>query len=1111
MLITFQKIKPMRITLSSGTTARQFDWAKVARVVLMGGCTRPRAKSRLDLRESMIDSVLFTHSETWDYELPEYRFRHRETKATDSPYIVDIIYQKEYVIMQELRNHYKIKPSITIFKKIRALERYLALKHNEEPVPGTRFRPMPPRRMSRFYDNRERFDDKECLHYRKPGLSEIRVARNRSRYLVPFLPDLLAVTAQGANPVLTFSTFFYSNYYNRLNSFNYGFVNPFRLELASQVLDSLSYLESRLIDKYLILGNLLRQVDKVYYEIYKNKTKHRARLLKLGRVRFGYPERVQFCDLLETMKPIYFSNFYRLQNIASSNVSYLTSKYDEVSSNLKIDVENFLDPSTKEGQLYKAVKDQYNEFKKLNKPPVLSKYLILNIGLIKSMYPFVFLKKLVRYYREYSFIPTSKENNTMLPNKTRKKLKDTVWGYEELKVRVELSNYIKGLIFPEPIERDCNRPDLLAVVAKFLNYNSRVDSYTDNDYEGKDDFLHNFFTTQGVIYEYWNEHTNQGLPGQLSMVMQLNRRACLEVNMLLALVDDKLRYKLPNSKVYNDDLKALLPDEDLIINKVKLRRGLFSRTLSSLFIKIDYYLYWPKVLVLYVFSHSSKGTLWAFQIITALYEAIYGFCLYSYLLAMDIETELSTFYNNSNLVKRLRFIRLMWDSTTYAEDIIHDFSVIDSHPDYVVEEGLNPLSEEDEDKEENYNTDPEAESDVELDDPELIDSTVIVGEAAEYSASLDRFFADEFFNFWDEMEEIFFVDLPHLARFVLNPIIDFVLRYPLWSLIELYTLLLLQVRLSFAESYYNFLNIEKPSFLLRMLQRFVIVCKWLLKIQLAAIYIVLGLLTFEEADFQVIVVYSFELMTREFYYVSYIAFLIGSAAYFFGPPSLRDFIRYEVGLENFIFILTLSGVSDIEMYEPTAMPLPPRQRHLDLAMRNTGEPLEDTVPPMGFDDSSMGHRRFTGDSLAQHFVREDLEFIVENQLWGDVEQHPYYHYAQEYLGQHLEFYSPEIDREEYNFEVNEYINNLDPKFTYNHLTSLKFTKNPETWNNSGSFVYDPLANSVSMVSAYSPEVDRAIKYVPDIMEYTPGKNDLQANRFHKRYDPANTGSSITDV
>ena len=187
---------------------------------------------------------------------------------------------------------------------------------------------------------------------------------------------------------------------------------------------------------------------------------------------------------------------------------------------------------------------------------------------------------------------------------------------------------------------------------------------------------------------------------------------------------------------------------------------------------------------------------------------------------------------------------------------------------------------------------------------------------AELDNPLDDGWYHDFDSWWDDwteqVEDFLLDDLPHRAGLAVRPVVDFLVRLPVWGLLEGVSLAVLTAKLEYQRVW---------SDLLRRGGRWAapaVVLAWAFRAAaVAAVFT--GLVTqLDYAALRVEVTVTWGCTWHETYYLGWVVFCFVATVYLVGPPGWKNFLFREVGLNNLgALAVGTHGVTDPEEYYPT--------------------------------------------------------------------------------------------------------------------------------------------------------------------------------------------------
>jgi len=1076
-----------------------FDWKKLGKLVVDGGL--PKLK-----RKNIDDCLSFAKYDSHDdFDVSNHLPRKRLRISTKKP--LDLYHHQRYISLEHLRGVYKSLQSSTtsllqmvdIKKRILALEKDLELKHGEIVLPGKyyRFTPGEPFLM----DNLILFDPHHLpnnISYKfyKTNLKKANFIANTPYNLQTF-PDFASICKRKISP----SKLFDPNYW--LLIFNKALIGPsFLVPLRFSF--NFDYLRR---NNFLIKS--LRQHLK-QLRAYKLKFYKRSSFLSNFKPLFDFtPFRVKFSELSLNSAIYSVKGYYRSLAIAKHNRAYIFTTLKPVKYRFKIDIKNFVPPATsKRGAKPKKQKKlQYFHTGKAS-------YDIGSFNLISFVT--MSIKRLTSF-DIYSEVPTaaSPYYTRHFRTKRRLRLKDTYAGRQIQQIRDSVFDAIKSRI-PTIYAFKPSKKNLSGLALYFLNYNTRHHHRlrsSDSSYTSRQKRLHRLLIVQGILFEYWVEQPNLMLPGQQ---VQLNLQNFEIDKEFPRITSDEpgLDIEFSTEEINKPDVayskkknKTSISLDGTALKGYYKYKFLIFKNLSVVVPYIGMFLRFLKM-SLRIFTEIKFFFLMVFDFIRFLFETFYSFYLK---------------FTKTPFALRLSAIATIWNTSSAMEDSMFDINDHLSANHNYRHPYLSKLSE-------NFIPSMDDLSYVDLDDEHPDDYEHIVGASRyyrdnfEYLNTLTRFGQD----FVDDLVDFLVADIPYYLMLFIRPIINFILIYPIWSLIDLLCLFYVQIKNDLIFWYYSILNSKINVFVKRLL----ICLRWFIKLSVLFLYVIFWLLYLDYNDLQMMIVYTFDIPFHEFYYTIYVMFVVLSGLYFFGHHSFRSFIRDELGFENLAFLTLCTGSVVVQNYEIAPKPfsftktLYDHVRPKHMADKIVLENWSRTIPSDRVGTSNSGI--LSGNPLEPHYSSDELEFIVDAQLWRDNYRSAGWEgKAQPFIDSRFERKPTVAEFEKFDlfddmWYSGEIISDLDSIYT-----KSKEVKTPITWyNNSEHYYHYHLYNRQGLIkksdngnTVTAPAVNkffrnhqRLTKPYSETFNKTylrrPGRYDPQSKRLSRSSDPALFGSDF---
>lgn len=1076
-----------------------FNWKELGKLVVNGGL--PKLK-----RKNVHDCLNFAKYDCHDdFEVSNHLPRRRSRISIKKP--LDLYHHQRYISLEHLRGVYRsFQPSavnllqmIDIKKRILGLEKDLELGHDEIVLPGKyyRFTPGEPFLM----DNLILFDPHKLPtnishKFYRTSLEKANFSLNTPYNLQTF-PDFASIAKRRSYP----NKLFDPNYW--LLIFNKALVGP------SFLVPLRFFFDFNYLRRNNFLVKSLRQHLK-QLRAYKLKFYKRSEFLSNFKPLFDYTSfRVKFSEL--SLNSVIYSvkGYYRSLALAKHNRSYIFTSSKLSKYRFKIDIKNFVPPATsKRGVKPKKQKKLHYEH------TGRTSYDIGSFNLISFVT--MSIKRLTTF-DIYSEVPTaaSPYYTRHFRTKRRLRLKDTYAGRQIQRIRDSVFDAIKSKM-PVIYASKPSKKNLSGLALYFLNYKTchhhRLRS-SDSPYTSREKRMHRLLIVQGILFEYWVEQPNLMLPGQQVQLNLQNfeidkefpRVNSNEVNLDIEFSNEELSIQEPTYTNKKRKTSVSL-DNTVLVGYYKYKFLIF-KNLSLIVPYVGVLLRFLRTFFR-IFTEIKFFFLMVFDLIKFLFETFYSFYFK---------------FTKTPFALRLSAIATIWNTSSAMEDSMFDINDHLSANHNYRHPYLSKLSE-------NFIPTMDDLSYVDLDDEYPDDYEHIVGASRyyrdnfEYLNSLTRFGQD----FLDDLVDFVVTDIPYYLMLFIRPVINFVLVYPIWSIIDLLCLFYVQIKSDLIFWYYCLLDSKTNIFV----KRLVICVRWCIKIMALFLYTTFWLLYLDYNDLQIMIVYTFDIPFHEFYYTIYVMLVVLSGLYFFGHHSFRSFIRDEIGFENLAFLTLCTGSVVVQNYEIAPKPflftksLYDHVRPKHMADKIVLENWSRTIPSDRAGASNSGI--LSGMPLEPHYSYDELEFIVDAQLWRDNYRSAGWEgKAQPFIDSRFERKPSVSEFEKFDlfddmWYVGEIVSDLDSIYT-----KSKEVKTPITWyNNSEHYYHYHLYNRQGLIkkndngnTVTAPAInkffrnhDRLTKPYSETFNKTylrrPGRHDPQSKRLSRSSDPALFGSDF---
>lgn len=170
----------------------------------------------------------------------------------------------------------------------------------------------------------------------------------------------------------------------------------------------------------------------------------------------------------------------------------------------------------------------------------------------------------------------------------------------------------------------------------------------------------------------------------------------------------------------------------------------------------------------------------------------------------------------------------------------------------------------------------------------------------------------------EEIEELF-DEASYFTRLFTRPVVDFIVRLPFWSLLELCSLWLEVAKGEYHRLWYKILTFQNRPGQVRGRWWKVPLVLVKLSVRLSLWGLCLGwlLAVLTAEDLKILCTYNFGLPWFEEYYYGYVAGCFLISVYLVGPIAWRDFCFKELGFEGLLYVFVApASVSRPEAYQP---------------------------------------------------------------------------------------------------------------------------------------------------------------------------------------------------
>lgn len=1093
-----------------------FDWSKLGELLVEGGLPKTKPSSRFDPSQFFALAKNNLHD---DYEVQNipYTKSHRFKKKKTYREPIDVYHHPRYISLEYLRDVLKslqktssidddlIFKIIKLKKKISTLEYDLALSPGQIVLPGTyyRFLSIPHYRVKRHYD----YDP-----YRIPQSLSGRFYRNKALkrssfsncapYSSYIFNDLTKVYDRDQYPSQMTDINYWSLLYNLTISKGPSFVTSFRRLLFTS---DIKKIERKTNLKFIVKAfrqhlQQIRQFKDLHY--YKRSFLVYSFPSYLTRLKDFFPYMTVFFNVIENISIYSVKSYWRSLSLAESNRKYILAPSKSVPDKyaFKVDINGFT-PQTK-----KKKKLDFEVYE----PVGSALYDIGRFNLVKLI---TVGYKQLHNPSAYSEVPTAftpfwtKSART----KRRVRLKDTNAGQELQDFRNSLLTVIKSRISKGPIYVVKSFNHTISEIAlNFLNYDTRHHyriRSENSPYSTRERRLHRLLITQGVLFDYWEESPTLLSPGQ-----------CYQVLLQNLYIDKELEFKLPVDEDLTIDIEletSSIPTEE--VNYKKSNRKSLNPKLKGKYLvymklfTFKKHLYYIIGSIILFLKRSFRRIFFEIGLFFSFFSNFFSYLVLS---LIDLRKQLSA----SPFFLRIQAIIAIWNTSSAIEDSMFDINDhLSSKFEYrrpfeagVTENLLPSIFELD------Y---------VDFDDDNTDEYEEIGGSSRLYTKwGFWLGFMEFGEDFWDEIVDFFVVNLPYYIMLFFRPIINLLIIYPIWSVLDLLCLLYVQIKNDSIFFYDSLLQ----SKLNNNVKRAIILIRWFFKSTSFIIYTVFWLLYLDYNELQLLIVYTFDTPFHEFYYTIYVMLVVLSGFYLFGHHSFKTFIKEELGIENLIFLTTCTGSVSVQGYEVSPKPFlfskevfnhvrPKHTVDRYIPEHFTAQIKNDS---RGVGPAQVGSSYVTGQPLTPHFSYDNLEFSVEAQLWSNntvgmvAISNP--RLLEIFAEDEYDLEHPPTDLFDDSWYIGWLVSDLD-----SISTKSKSLKTPLTWYNNSEHYYNyhsynraGLNPGFTPSDFYGPDVLKMDffeieKYITPMVEEAyplrpvrPGRLDPQTRRLDRAADPA---------
>lgn len=1070
-----------------------FNWKVLGDLVVNGGLP---VKRRPTVREHY-NLVIYDNHE--DFDVPSFTPRKISRLGLKIP--LDLYHHPRYVSLEYLRglfNELRTQPKslkmTKLAKQIIILEKELELKHNEVVLPGKYYRF--PSYQPFIMDDFILFDPyklSQQISHKFYKTKKIAPFVTNTPYPLPVFSNLGLIAKRKQTTNCLFDPNYWSLIYNR-TVVGPSFLTSLRISFSLNF-SSRNSLMIRSLRRHL---RQLRAFKKYFFK--------RSYYLAHYRPKFDFrPYKMSFSNYSFNTVIYSVKGFWRSMGLAKNNRKYILNHSLKQSSRkcrIKIDIRNFvIPPKQKRGVKSKKNKkiqylhtgDTSRDIGSLN----LINFVTVSIKQLTSL-------------DVYSEVPTGGPPyyTRHFKTKRRLRLKDTYAGRKVQGIRNIVFDAIKSKFNPIFSVRPTKKC-LSGIALYFLNYKTRHHHRiraSDSPYSSRQKRFHRLLIVQGVIFEYWVDQPNLMLPGQMVQLQLQNFDIDKQFPRL------NFKESVPNVVINHK--------EDLDKDQYKVKKEIFPDSTLKGYYKLKYNCYKSFAAVVpYIgkFVRFLKKGLKIFTEVKFFILMLFDGLRYIY----DTVVSFLISIRNTSFVKRLYAISAIWNTSSAIEDSMFDINDHLSASHRYRHPNLSSFSEK-------FIPSMDELSYVDFDGEHPDDYDLLDGASRYYRSNFELSGVFEFGEeFWDDIVDFLIVDIPYYLLLFIRPILNLMLVYPIWSIIDLVCLFYVQIKSDVIFLYYEFLNSKVNN----NIKRLVILARWLIKFSFLIIYVVCWLTYLDYNELQLLIVYTFDIPFHEFYYTIYVMFVVLTGFYIFGHHSFRSFIRDELGFENLAFLTFCTGSVVVQNYEVSPRPfnftkklydyIRPKHSYNKVVLENWSRRIKT-------DHRGVSNRDIvSGYPLEPHFSSDDLEFLVQAQLWRDNPQLPPWEDKTKLFTSRFERKRSKGEFEKYDFWDDLYY--VAPLFTDldGILTSDKELKTPLTWYNSNEHYYhyhlynrQGLIRKTDTGQYWSAPIIHSLfsEHESIIMPYSytrsktyakrPGRKDPQTRRLDRSSDPALFGSDF---
>lgn len=924
-LVRPQLHKSVVESAANRSTSGSFNWDDVGDKILFGGLLRRRDSSKVDLQKLLMLTKHFEERQLGIREVHQNLTTRKvfSTFSTDTgfldyydcrdltqhPYYFYILYLRELAPNLEIRLKelaYKSKPEDALFvpkynalrvnAEIEAVEEDLLLDPNEVVPPDFR-EFITKHRIKKFFRRRP-------LHIINQKVKFFKLGRS--------LYDVNSITRKGQHRRN------YTSFPSHFDSLRWGIIFNSFFSTSSSSLGSLRRMTTALASRTDEVQLRLKNIRTLYRQNYKFLRKgHYNRQLRLFS---AYPSgqlllRLQIQDVTASVSDSLdlvlidsVRTYVKSSSVAYSNRLYYRGSFAEADSadievaQLDRDETELSKKERKTFALVKLLQSSLDAFlQSSGYADLYKKYSSLNLGVYNI--PFRRGELGVQDHNRYSGYTQLEKRLTQVSLPLRKPkyipIKDSPLVKTVYRARHHTLNRLIKEHMPSPryyVRPSHTNRSLTALVSLFMNVDTKfvpfyhLEDFQYTEYEQR---MHRLATVQGVVFDYWSDFSQLAMPSQLYLTMSENLKIAEELETVTSMQPEFTASAKASAAYYATLAKGTKPIEKgfgFIFRSRYFRLFLYKvlSPISAFLLELTF-----KVVL---FFKALLRFVAALKIIPRAIKAVIPFKRLA----------------SSPYIIRLTHIVSVWNATYVAEESLHELESEPADPwdEIVYAEG--------EELQDGFEYDG-----IDIDDEfpnDDSDKTSIKGIAAGDSFFGGLFdFDEDFDDLVDDLTDIVVVDIPHYLGFVMRPVLDFFIFYPLWSFIDLVSTLYVGSAYHLGEWYYNFLRLTPKTSrkrFLRVRQILLILSRIVLKSFLGFIFFFSIISNFDYTELQILIVYTFDIPFRDFYYVLYITVVALVTLYFFGPLSVSEFIRDDLGFENLMYFVSAATFYPYELYDP---------------------------------------------------------------------------------------------------------------------------------------------------------------------------------------------------